>query len=206
MEEEKSTLVLNSENWSKWSSKMLAGFKQIGAGEWIKEEKKIEDFANVQKEKFRKTALAVNLMLQRATIGDDNELVRTEDPEAISAAWNKLVNKYEGDKNQKLLRAFDDMILEQFKGADLVDEYVGRFNSCAKTIKENVGTIDELIKLIVVSNMLRSLPKEFDSVKQAVREKIEENSLADLTSEIEIGVLELVLKELKYEEHLLVLQ
>lgn len=202
MEEEKSILVLNGENWQKWRSIMVIKFKQLDAYDWIKEEITAASLKNNPTElaKYKKAALAVGLLLLRTTNGDDNELVRNQDCEVdISSAWTKLVSKYEGDKSQRLLRTFDDMVLERFGGLEQAAVYVGRYENWAKMIENNTTSVSELVKTIVVTNIFRSLPSEFDPVKQKVREELSNYTLEKIASAIVIRARELI-NDKKYEE------
>ena len=194
-------VMLNGENWEKYRSIMKIKFKQLEAYEWIEKETKPSDVKGdpAELKKYKNAALAVNLLLLRTTDGDDNELVRCQDCEDITAAWSKLTAKYEGDKNQRLLRAFDDMILEKFAGIEQAPVYVQRYEKYAKMITENSDSVEELAKVIVISNIFRSLPSEFDPVKQKVRESPESYTLAKISSAIIIRARELA-SEKKYEE------
>lgn len=82
----------------------------------------------------------------------------------------------ESDKSQKLVDALDDMTV----GEGIPEEYAKRYNNWAKAIRENAETMDELAKVIVVNNLIRSLPNEFDSVKELVLDTIEEHSFETL--------------------------
>lgn len=201
MDEEKSMPVLNGENWEKWKAIVIIKMKQLDAYDWAEKETKPTELVNNATElaKYKKAALAVNLLLLRTTDGDDNELVRNQDCDDISAAWSMLKAKYEGDKNQRLLRAFDDMVLEKFTSIEQVPVYVQRYEKYAKMITDNSKSVEELTKAIVISNIFRSLPSEFDPVKLKVRESPDEYTLTKITSAIVIRARELT-NEKQYEE------
>lgn len=194
-------LMLTGTNWAKWSAIMKIHFKMKKAWELIDNNKKASDFENdqVKKEQYEELALVVHLALLKSTDGEDNELVRAQEPEDISAAWNKLVAKHEGEKDDILLRTFDDLILESLTDLKGTDIYVERYMRWAKQIKENTKKIDDLVKLIIVTNMLRDLPKEFDSTKERVREKLKDYELKDVGEALKTRGRELV-KEERYQE------
>ena len=101
------------------------------AWELIDKDKKAIDFEGDEKkkEKYEELALVVHLALLKSTDGEDNELVRAQDPEDISAAWNKLVAKHEGEKDEILLKTFDDLILESLTELKGTDIYVERYET-----------------------------------------------------------------------------
>lgn len=124
----KSVLILNETNWVKWSSIVKLQFKLIKAWESIEKKEKLSDHTEGdKKEKYRELALKVNLILMRGTEGDENEIVAAQDCEDISAAWNKLIEKHEGNQDEVLLKTFDDIALESFKEIKDTNIYVERY-------------------------------------------------------------------------------
>ena len=176
--QEKSVLILNESNWKKWSGITKVQFKLIKAWDLIEGEKKTKDFENpTELEKYKELALKVSLILLKGTEGDDNEIVAAQDSEDISAAWKKLVEKHEGNREEVLLRTFDDIALETFKDLNNANIYVERYLHWATVIKSKAESIENLTKLVIMTNMFRSLPKEFESVKERIRADLEEYDL-----------------------------
>lgn len=198
---DKPILILTESNWSKWSAIAKIKFKMIKAWEMIEEKKKLSDFDDdtVKQEKYRELALKVNLILMSGTEGHDNEIVIAQDAEDISTAWYKLVEKHEGSQDEVLLKTFDNIALESFKELKDTDIYVERYLNWAMVIKQKAESIDNLVKLIITTNMFRTLPKDFESVKERIRADLDDYELKDIADAVKTRARE-ILKDEKYKE------
>lgn len=197
---EKTVLILNETNWKKWSGITRVQFKLIKAWDLIESEKKPKDFTDATElEKYKELALKVYLILLRGTEGDDNEIVAAQDNEDISAAWKKLVEKHEGNKDEVLLRTFDDIALESFKDMRNANIYVERYLNWANVIKNKAESVENLTKLVITTNMFRSLPNEFESVKERIRANLEDYDLQKIGNAIKTRARE-IQKDEKYQE------
>ena len=196
---EKSVLILNKSNWPKWSAIVRVQFKLIKAWDKIQAGEKATDLDGQKLEEYKQLALKVNLILMKGTEGHDNEIVAAQDNEDISAAWNKLVEKHEGNQDEILLKTFDDIALETFKSNDEANIYVERYLHWAAVLKRNAKSIDNLTKLVIVTNMFRSLPKQFESVKERIRADLEEYDLQKIGDAIKSRARE-IKKDEQYEQ------
>ena len=197
---DKYVLILNDSNWCKWSAIMKLRFKMIKAWSMMENDKTAEDYKEGdERDKYRELALKVNLLLMQGTEGDDNEIVAAQDSENISAAWRKLVEKHEGNQDEILLKTFDDLALETFTELKDANIYVERYLHWATVIKNKAGSIENLTKLVITTNMFRSLPKEFETVKERIRADLEEYDLQKIGDAIK-GRAREVLKDKQYEK------
>ena len=198
---DKAILILTESNWSKWSAMAKIKFKMIKAWTMIEEKKKLSDYDDdtAKQEKYRELALKVNLILMSGTEGHDNEIVTAQDAEDISSAWYKLVEKHEGNQDEVLLRTFDAIALESFKEMKDTNIYVERYLNWATVIKQKAESIENLVKLIITTNMFRTLPKEFESVKERIRADLDDYDLKDIADAVKTRARE-ILKDEKYNE------
>lgn len=104
---EKKIIKLSTETYETWKKMVEINLKMNKAYEWVKNKKTKETLTTEEnKETYINAALKVNYLLLRSTDGEDNEIVRNQDSEDISTAYYKLVEKYEGNKDEILLRNF----------------------------------------------------------------------------------------------------
>lgn len=191
--------ILEEGQYESWRQQMKIAFKLAGAWDHIEANRKIEEVKSASQDDFKKLALKVNYALLAATKGEDNSIVCAQDETCIFSAWNSLQEKHEGSKSERLLRTFDDLILEKYEDLDKVHAYVEKYLAWAKSIKENASSVEELTKLIITTNIFRSLPEQFDPVKQRVREELNKYTVSSIGEAIKIRAREL-LSEQKYTE------